>query len=215
MPGYGRRRGALRQYPFLSSYPRILEGLQRRYTEAGRFYHTWDHIDFLIERFVDIKGLIRNPRVVLLAIYYHDAVYNAGSEQNEDRSAELLVDELATVVDAQTLTGAAGLIRATAVHAIPESMHESLRQDCAVFLDMDLSILGASPSVYADYARNIRREYGMYGEAAYRSGRTRVLKGFLEKDQVFFTDYFRDLLEAQAVANLERELTALQDKQIG
>lgn len=215
MPGCGRRRAAVRQYPFLSSYPLILEGLQRRYAEAGRFYHTWDHIDFMIDRFADVKDRICDPQVVLLAIYYHDAVYDARSDQNEERSAELLIGELATVVDPQTLDGAAQLIRATIAHAIPESMHESPRQDCAFFLDMDLSILGASPGVYADYARNIRREYRMYDETAYRSGRTRVLKGFLDKERIFFTDYFRDLLEAQAVANLERELIELQDKEAG
>ena len=82
--------------------------------------------------------------------------------------------------------------------------------DCAFFLDMDLSILGAAPEVFTAYEAAIRKEYAFVPAADYRQGRSAILKSFLAREQLYFTAYFRDRLEPQARQNLQQSLARLE-----
>lgn len=81
----------------------------------------------------------------------------------------------------------------------------------ALFLDLDISILGSSEEEYNTYAKNIRQEYSSYSWDAYRKGRTKIMTSFLERDRIFFTDHFREKYEQQARRNIQRELNSLQN----
>jgi predicted metal-dependent HD superfamily phosphohydrolase len=80
-----------------------------------------------------------------------------------------------------------------------------------VFLDLDLSILGASEDDYDDYTKLIREEYSCYSAEEYRNGRIKVLKGFLNRERLYFTDYFHKKYEVRARENIEREIKSLED----
>ena len=78
----------------------------------------------------------------------------------------------------------------------------------AVLCDADLWILGSSEETYDRYTREVRTEYGHVPEDRWRSGRSAVLRHFLEQPAIFHT---RPGVrrEPAARANLERELSRL------
>jgi len=79
----------------------------------------------------------------------------------------------------------------------------------SLFLDMDLSILGAAPAAFNAYERAVRREYAWVEEPMWRAGRGAVLKTFLARDHIFHTDEFRQRFEPQARQNIARSIEAL------
>ena len=77
-------------------------------------------------------------------------------------------------------------------------------------LDADLAVLGADADTYDEYVRNVRAEYAAVSDDAWRSGRSAVLRGFLERPHIFATPTMAARREAQARRNLGSELASLQ-----
>lgn len=77
---------------------------------------------------------------------------------------------------------------------------------------MDLSIFGATRAEYKQYAINIRKEYIHVEDSAYQKGRSEVLKHFLpqkEGETIFKSQLFIDLLEKNAIDNINWEIDQL------
>lgn len=70
-------------------------------------------------------------------------------------------------------------------------------QDCLLFLDIDLSILGASTQQYKLYDRHIHQEYKHLSNHNYCQARIRVFKNFLARNKIYHTNYFYLKLEKQ------------------
>ena len=115
------------------------------------------------------------------------------------------------------------MIEATAGHRLPSSeelgvptenadngTRKGFVRDVAMLLDMDLSILGANETEFDRYEEGVRREYAWVGEEEWRAGRAAVLRGFLDREHIYFSDLFRGLLEEKARANLRRSLARLE-----
>ncbi|WP_204321692.1 hypothetical protein, partial [Streptococcus pneumoniae] len=71
---------------------------------------------------------------------------------------------------------------------------------------IDLSILGRAPSRFDEYEQDIRREYAWVSDEDFVKGRGGLLESVLAKPVIFLTDYFHDLLERPARANVARSL---------
>lgn len=97
----------------------------------------------------------------------------------------------------------------TADHRIGTWVDKDNYNDAAYLLDMDLSILGMSWSLYEQYAQAVRQEYAHVTDADYRYSRTTVLQGLLAHPRLYLTDYYYERLEAQARVNIKRELILL------
>ncbi|KAJ4298801.1 hypothetical protein N0V88_003834 [Collariella sp. IMI 366227] len=82
-------------------------------------------------------------------------------------------------------------------------------EDAKLFLDMDLSILGASEKEFDEYEAAVRKEYKHTGNAAWEQGRAEVLFKFLEREWIFHSELFRELYEDKARKNLRRSLKRL------
>lgn len=89
----------------------------------------------------------------------------------------------------------------------PQLLHGTILT--ALFLDLDLSILGAPEDEYDAYSRDIRREYIHYPWDAYRTGRTAILNNFLTRDSLFFTEHFHYRYEIRAHNNINKEIRSL------
>lgn len=75
--------------------------------------------------------------------------------------------------------------------------------DVALFLDVDMGILGTPTDVFAAYEAGIEAEYApIHGTERYRAGRAMVLSDFLSRDRLFLSDHFHGLLEQQARNNI-------------
>ena len=182
----------------------LWEPIEKAYNEPQRHYHNLEHIRYMVHKALEIESLISNMEVLLFSIYYHDIVYKTTKSNNELKSAEL-AEKVA--LEAGMSTDSARLcyrqILATKAHEFSEN------QDTNYLTDIDLCILGESPEDYNRYAYHIRKEYQIYPGFMYRKGRKKVVRHFLDMDQIFKTTYFFEKYESQARTNLNRELATL------
>jgi len=183
----------------------IWSDLEQRYGEPQRHYHTLDHIDLMAAELLRISS---TPNFLLdFAILYHDAVYDARANINEEQSARLARDHLSSLgVDDATIADVSELIMCTKKHQPSQGMNY---QNSLALLDLDLMILGAPADQYEDYAGKIRCEYEWVPEDQYRAGRAKVLRDFAERERIFFLPEFHDRFDKQARANLKREIDVL------
>ena len=179
--------------------------IREKYSEKGRFYHNLSHIEALLSLFESLKHMIHDRNAIRFAIWFHDVIYNTRRSDNEEKSAELaslILSELC--VDNGAIEFARELILATRSHTGLD-----LSEDAKLFLDMDLSILGSSEQVYREYSKAIRKEYSWVPSLMYRRSRKKILKGFSERDRLYFTEEMNKRFEKQARINIEEEIRSL------
>lgn len=182
----------------------LWEEIRVAYTAPGRHYHNLDHLDNMLGHLLAVRGEILRWDAIVLALCYHDIVYEALKTDNEAQSAALAGKRLRDLSLPGELIGAVHtLIMSTQVHALHAA------DDINLFTDADLSILGAEVDTYRQYAGDIRKEYAAVPDELYYPGRQRVLEHFLKMDHVFKTTVFREQYEQQARANLALELLEL------
>jgi predicted metal-dependent HD superfamily phosphohydrolase len=68
--------------------------LWARYGENGRFYHNRDHLYHVLTTIKAICAPARPDLALLLAAWYHDAVYDPRAADNEAQSAALARQQL-------------------------------------------------------------------------------------------------------------------------
>ncbi len=178
---------------------RTLQEVRGHYAGPGRFYHTLDHVQAVLETVEGLASHARSLNVVKLAAWLHDVTYDSRASDNEERSAayaERLCEQLSIPSGGQV----ASLILRTKTHDAEDDA------DAQVLLDADLAILGASEPVYRRYAELIRQEYAWVPEADYRTGRRRVLESFLTRPRIF---HFLSQLEDPARRNIAAEMARL------
>jgi predicted metal-dependent HD superfamily phosphohydrolase len=197
----------------MENEPLIDEPLKRElsalYRAEGRHYHNLAHIGAMLALAGDYRASLRDPEAVEAAIWFHDAIYDSRAKDNETRSAALAGKKLAGRTDQQRLSRITAMISATATHELPQFGDGNALRDAALFLDMDLAILGAAPDAFDAYEQAVRREYGWVEEPMWRTGRSAVLKNFLARPHIFHTEEFRQRFEPQARQNMARSLKAL------
>ena len=184
--------------------------LTELYQAPDRHYHGITHIEALLGLLATHRSAFTDPEAVEAAIWFHDAIYDSRRKDNETASAALVAARLRGRAEDGRLARIVAMIEATATHQVPKFENKAARQDAALFLDMDLSILGAPAEVFDAYEAAVRREYGWVREADWRAGRAAVLGNFLARQHIFYSDIFAALFEAQARANMERSLKALE-----
>lgn len=183
--------------------------LRAAYEAADRKYHNWLHITSLLADFHRLKDHWRHPEAVETAILWHDFVYVALSPSNEADSAEQMLERLKELAEPSVLADAHALIIATASHTVPNDMTAELALDCALFLDMDMAILGADRAAFDQFDSAIREEFAIVPDEVYRPRRAEVLAGFLARDDLYLTETFKRGHNKQARANLQRAISRL------
>ena len=188
---------------------RIRDELVRAYTAPDRHYHNLAHIEAMLELMRAHEHALADPASVEAAIWFHDAVYDTRRHDNEQKSAELAAERLAGQLNASRLGLVVTMIQATAGHRLPDLSNEGARNDCALFLDMDLAILGSAPDEFAAYEAAVRREHGWLSDALWIEGRRKVLQAFLARPAIYASPPFRASHETAARENLTRSLERL------
>lgn len=180
--------------------------LRAAYSEPHRRYHTLEHIKDCLTQLASVQDLgVAERRLLELALWWHDAVYDPTRGDNEEVSAQLARRDLAAMGEApEVIDEVARLILLTKGHTVASDDRLG-----ALLVSIDLSILGRAPEAYDRYAAQIREEYSFVPEEAYRAGRAAVLRKFLEAPVVFADPAFAERYDAQARANLDRELASL------
>lgn len=175
--------------------------IETRYTEKGRHYHNLLHLENMFRELEGIKGNISDFTTVSFSIFYHDIIYNATSKSNEEKSALKATERLIELrLQQSDIAIVSDQILATKHH------RQSDNKDTNYLLDADLSILGKDLDTYLAYTRMIRKEYSIYPDLLYKPGRKKVLHHFLELENIFKTDYFKEKYELQARSNIAAEI---------
>jgi predicted metal-dependent HD superfamily phosphohydrolase len=192
-------------------HPAIREELAALYSSPTRHYHSLNHITALLSLLSTHLQHFADPDAVEAAIWFHDAIYDARSKGscNELESAELAMSRLSGIAEAKRLAWIREVIEATATHTLPEGLNGPEAEDAALFLDMDLSILGAEEAEFDEYEVAVRKEYDFVSDEAWRTGRGAVLERFLGRERVYHSELFRGLYEEAARRNLRRLLARL------
>ena len=189
--------------------------LVRAYAAPERHYHGLRHIEALLRLADACADAITDRDAIEAAIWFHDAIYDTRRHDNEERSADLAVARLTGTAAPDRLECIATMIRATAGHCVPDFIDAGAVQDCALFLDMDLAILGSPAAEFEDYERAVRREYDWVSEPQWRAGRRTVLADFLARPAIYASARFRTSHEAAARRNLAHALAQLDQEPVG
>jgi len=145
-------------------------------------------------------GIDFDREAVELATWFHDAIYEIGRDDNEDRSAELAYELLES---SPIRDEVARLVRVTKTHKVADDDVNG-----AVLSDADLSVLGSEPLRYRAYAATVRQEYADVPDEVFKPARVQALSALLE-GPLFHTTVARQRWEERARQNIAEEIAAL------
>ena len=185
--------------------PGLYAQLLAAWREPQRHYHTLQHLQECLALAAEMRAMMTHPAEVVLALWFHDAVYEVRAHDNEARSAQWALRALREAGVARDVCERVdGLIMATCHGA---AATPSMVPDTALLVDIDLAILGAPLDRFIEYKDQIRTEYAWVPPEVFAVKRREVLAGFLARDRIYTTGTLHDRLEAQARDNLARAIS--------
>lgn len=171
--------------------------LYAAWNEPWRHYHTIEHLSECLTGFESCQHLAQQPHAIVLALLFHDAVYQPTERDNEAKSAEWAVTALGQLDASRTLKAQVReLILATQHHRASDDI------DTQLLLDIDLSVLGAEPERFAAYEHAVRLEYAFIPDAQFNRHRAQVMHQFAQRQPLFYSAFFNQRLAANAERNL-------------
>ncbi|MCP5206504.1 MAG: hypothetical protein H7A01_04805 [Hahellaceae bacterium] len=181
------------------------QSLMSAYAEGHRKYHDVSHLQAVLSCLDKVEFLAHRKAEIELALWFHDAIYEPFSASNESDSAEWARDFLKkNHVSEPVQEKVSELIMATSHAHTPNSDDEKL------IVDIDLEILGQPVEIYRKYQSGVRIEYEKVPMTVYAKKRAEVLNGFLNRERLYFYDYFYEAYDGRARINLCRELKYIQ-----
>jgi predicted metal-dependent HD superfamily phosphohydrolase len=181
--------------------------LQAAYSEKHRAYHTLRHIHECLSNYDQVKDLAERPAEVELALWFHDAIYEPMSKNNEERSADW------AAAFARGIGAKPDLISRVRGHILAtRHVDHATGGDSGLVVDIDLGILGAPNSRYLEFERDVRLEYKWVPGFLYRRKRARILQSFLDRPRIYHWDAMYERFESQARANLGESVQALSSR---
>lgn len=181
--------------------------IETAYNSPGRYYHSLHHIGNLLNLADQYQNELHDKEIIDFVIYYHDIIYDVARSDNEERSAAIAGDRLTVLkLPQKKIVSIVRYIIASKTHELNEADRQT---DLAWFLDFDMSALGADWGIYYQYLQDVRKEYSIYPNHQYKTGRSRFLQRTLSMPFVFNTSQFRKDYEERARANMQKELNML------
>lgn len=178
-----------------SSY--IHARLTKAYSEPQRVYHTLEHIEGCFAVFEEVKHLLDNADALALAIWFHDAIYELGADDNEQRSADWFMAETEGLFDD-------GLRQQVYAH-IMATLHCGRAiegHDSQIMVDIDLSSFGMPWPIFLRDSKKVRSERSDIPDQEFYAKQCGFQKALLERPRFFQSDYFFEHYENQARQNL-------------
>ena len=204
-----RQRNKSLKVPLFNRWDAIMPGhdalfldLLDRWSEPHRRYHGCTHLLSVLEALDLLTDPVDPPPTVLLAAWFHDAIYRGVAGQDEEESARLAEDRLAVAgLPEAEVAEVARLVRLTSDHRPGPG-----DDDGVLLCDADLSVLGGEPDEYARYVADVRQDYAHIGDADFAAGRAAVVRHLLELDPLFHSGRAQELWLDAAHRNLKGEL---------
>lgn len=175
---------------------RVLEMLIEKYTEPHRRRHGCIHILEMLDKYQSIKG---EDYIIMLAIWFHDAIWNAGSKINEENS-------IIFMRKCMKMMGASIFDASRVEKLILATKHDKIETDfkCMLIADLDIFCLGKSAKEFNADRKLIRKEYSMTDEHIFEIETSNFFKSFLQAkpDTIFYNKDFIEEYGKQALENI-------------
>lgn len=182
---------------------KTFQEINKAYSQKNRHYHNLAHVADLLEQTHQHQHLLQDTDSIYFAIFFHDIVYKALNSDNEEQSANFAKKMLEeTAIEPSQIQKIYQYILATKKH-LPSVADTDLQ----FLLDADLSILASEPPRYQLYTQQIRKEYRIYPDLIYKSGRKKAMLTFLDRAQIFH--FYQEDKEKQARENIKNEIDSL------
>jgi len=182
-----------------TSYQQLIQA----YSEPHRHYHNQQHISECLA-LLDWAEPKQNTLIDLVevALWYHDVIYQPQKTDNEKQSA----------VIACQLSPLSTHYKKTIHSLIMATCHDTQANNDAkkLIIDIDLGILSQSEARFLEYENQIRKEYLWVSEAIYNAKRKKILQQFINRQSIYYTDYFQHHLEDRARYNINQSINKLQ-----
>lgn len=176
----------------------LLLDLTRRYQEPQRHYHTLEHLAAMLHQ----GRQFPLDEEQIMAVWFHDAVYDPQSDQNEQKSARLASKWLAKAGwEVEAIERVGRMVLDTRGHRPSTAQSEPV-------LDLDLMSLAVTWPAFQTNTAAIRAEYAHVPDAEFAAGRSAFFEQLLDRDRLFFTEWGQSL-EAPARDNLHRAIADL------
>lgn len=185
--------------------------LSTLYAQSHRHYHNIDHINYCLGKLEEIKKesdceFLTNEiyDIVERAIWWHDAVYNPFSSNNEETSSLLFSDYFSNLeeISLYKFNEINAAILATAHHIKDQT---NLSYATQIVLDIDLAGLGDS-FFFKKNSLAIRKEFHHIDDKTFMDSRRFFLETLLKRKHIYYTDYFYEKYEIAARVNISKEL---------
>ena len=179
-------------------------------SQPHRHYHNINHINFCLGELEKCDGVCHETqRIVTYAIWYHDAVYNPYSSENEYQSEELFYryHRTPSIFSFEEFDAIGTAIRATAFHTKHQT---SLEFSSHLMLDIDLAGLGQSWEVFSTNSEQIRKEYAHVDDETFIYNRIKFLGALKARPSIYYTEFLKTKYEAIAQSNVDIELKRLE-----
>lgn len=182
----------------------IFKDLLVRYSEPHRVYHILEHIVAMLDCLNTINEAEQEIMELALAIWFHDAVYDTKTRDNEEQSALL----------AKEASGKLGLPDAfgeQVSNLVLATKHTAGQPDrvAQIMGDLDLAIFGKSEKEFDTYEIGVRKEYAEIPYPDFAATRSKILQSFLDRPSIYLTHHFREMHELTARKNLKRSIEQL------
>lgn len=142
------------------------------WNESHRSYHDLSHLSDLLEMINKDKSKYSDSeydKLVLTAIF-HDCIYEPTRNDNEERSAEFLLNSTKKTPD----------ILEVSKMILDTKTHEPSTKLSEIFIDYDMDIVNRNFDELLEWEKGIYQEYKSFGKD-YKKGRINFLKSLLDK----------------------------------
>ena len=182
----------------------VFEDILNRYSCLGRFYHSFWHIQSMIE-FLEkkIDYLFENKNLFILAMAEHDIVYFPGFPKNEELSVSVAEGHCRLLnLSKEETQYVSDLIMATK-HT---SNKKIILQDQKLMHDLDMCVLASPRTTFAAYEKGIKAEalYAGMSEERYQKKRNEFFLKYALSDfkGIFLLDDFKSKYLPKAIENI-------------
>lgn len=194
-----------------------IEEIKAKYSEPHRFYHTWDHIEYMFQIAKENGVEVTEESPLWYGILYHDIVYDpkANKGENENNSWYYFWFKLNEIYNLNQIYPedhiyfhreyVEELILITRTHDIDFFEGNIFTADYVALknmVDLDLASLGKPWEEYLIDRANIRKEYSHLSDKEFDAGRLEWIESMLCRKTIYYTDWGKKL-EDQARKNLE------------
>lgn len=187
----------------------VFDELWEIYNHPSRAYHDIDHIYDMIAKLKESEHLIQSPlgsANLLMAIWFHDVVYDPLRDDNEQKSSEFLMEKMAPFILEENLKWISKAILATTDHK------PNKNADIQLLLDLDLSRLGEHWDAFQYYSEQLRKEYIDVPDYDFCKNRMEFLTKLLKRPRIYGTDHWYNQLEISAQNNIKKAIECLTEQ---